>query len=38
MISPPIKQKLEPIPLSLYPTEEPYKPNYSELVAEFEKG
>lgn len=33
-----MKQKLEQIPLSLYPTEEPYKPNHSELVAEFERG
>ena len=33
-----MKQKLEQIPLSLYPTEEAYKPKYSELVAEFERG
>ena len=31
-----MKQKLAPIPLSLYPTDEPYKPNYSELMAELE--
>ena len=29
------EQKLAPIPLTLYPTEEPYKPSYSELMAEF---
>ena len=32
-----MKQKLEQIPLSLYPREEPYKPNYSELVVEVER-
>tara|TARA_B100000674_G_C37206600_1_gene630737 strand:+ start:136 stop:357 length:222 start_codon:yes stop_codon:yes gene_type:complete len=31
-----MKQKLDLIPLSLYPTEEPYKPSYSELMAELE--
>ena len=31
-----MKQKLAPIPLSLYPTKEPYKPSYSELMAELE--
>ena len=31
-----MKQKLAPIPLSLYPIEEPYKPSYSELMAELE--
>ena len=31
-----MKQKLAPIPLDLYPTKEPYKPSYSELMAELE--
>ena len=31
-----MKQKIAPIRLTLYPTEEPYKPNYSELMAELE--
>ena len=33
-----MKQKLAPIPLSLYPKEKPYKPSYSELMVEFERG
>ena len=31
-----MKQKLAPIPLDLYPTKEPYKPSYSELMVELE--
>jgi len=31
-----MKQKLAPIPLDLYPPKEPYKPSYSELMAELE--
>tara|TARA_Y100001934_G_C11846107_1_gene537346 strand:- start:181 stop:567 length:387 start_codon:yes stop_codon:yes gene_type:complete len=31
-----MKQKLAPIPLDLYPIKEPYKPDYSELIAELE--
>ena len=31
-----MKQKIAPIPLTLHPPEEPYKPSYSELMAELE--
>ena len=31
-----MKQKLDLIPPDLYPTKEPYKPSYSELMAELE--
>ena len=31
-----MRQKLDLIPPDLYPTKEPYKPSYSELMAELE--
>ena len=31
-----MKQKLELVPLTLYPIKEPYKPSYSKLMAELE--
>jgi len=31
-----MKQKLAQIPLDPYPTKEPYKPSYSELMAALE--